>query len=401
MNPWLTIVGIGEDGWEGVSPIARRHVEQAQLLVGGERHLAMVPADDTPRIQWSSLMQETLDAVLEKRGSPVVVLATGDPMWYGVGATLCRRVPASEMRILPAPSAFSLVAARLGWPLADTECLTVHGRPLARLRACLAPDARLIVLTTDGTTPATLAALLVEAGYGGSEMSVFSRLQSDQEDMVRSSAAGWSNPTISDLNTIAVDCRADAGATVLARSPGLADDAYEHDGQLTKREIRAATLAALTPLPGQHLWDVGAGCGSIAIEWMRAASGALATAIERQSSRIALIENNALALGVPDLAVVEGEAPAALDGLAAPDAIFLGGGITDPSLAEDCWSALAVGGRLVANAVTFEGESRLFALAENTGGELVKFEISRAAEIGRFRTWEPMKPVTQLRAIKT
>ena len=214
-------------------------------------------------------------------------------------------------------------------------------------------------------------------------------------------AADWSNHTVSDLNTIAVDCRADPGLTLLSTSPGLADDAYEHDGQLTKREIRAATLAALTPLPGQYLWDVGAGCGSIAIEWMRCASGALATAIERQPSRIALIEGNALALGVPDLAVVEGEAPAALDGLAAPDAIFLGGGITDPSLAEDCWSALAVGGRLVANAVTFEGESRLFALAENTGGELVKFEISRAADIGRFRTWEPMKPVTQLRAIKT
>lgn len=401
MTPWLTIVGIGEDGWEGLSTLARRQVERAELLVGGERHLAMIPTSDVPRQVWARPIHETLDNIVEHRGSPVVVLATGDPMWFGVGATLCQRVSAAEVRVFPSPSAFSMVAARMGWPISETECLTVHGRNLDRVRAFIAPDVRLIILANDGGTAVKLSAILVEAGYSASEISVFSHLQGDDEAAIRSTAAEWAQESIPNLNTIAVHCHPDPGTRPLARTPGLPDDAFEHDGQLTKREIRAATMAALSPLPGQHLWDVGAGCGSIAIEWMRAQPRATASAIERDPARLTLIQGNAVSLGVPDLDVIEGSAPGALEALPPPNAIFLGGGLTEPDLAERCWSALSPGGRFVANAVTFEGEAELFSLAEMSGGELVKFEISRSSGIGRFNAWSPMKPVTQLRAIKS
>ncbi len=401
MSPWLSIVGLGEDGLEGVSPAARPLIAGAETLVGGERHLAMVPGDHpAERLTWESPLARTVDAILARRGTRVCVLATGDPMWYGIGVTLVRRVPAEERTIIPAPSAFSLACARLGWPLAEVEALTLHGRPLDLLRAYIAPGARLLLLANDGETPAQVAELLREAGYGESRITVLEHMGGPQENRIDGAASNWNMVAAADLNTVAVDCRAGANAKLYPRAPGLPDEAYENDGQLTKREMRATTLATLAPLPGQKLWDVGAGCGSVAIEWLRAARGTSAVAIERSSGRCAMIARNAAALGAPQLEIVTAQAPAALAGLAPPDAVFIGGGVTEPGLVEACWDALSSGGRLVANVVTVEGERVVDDWHEKVGGDLTRIAVSKAEPLGGFSGWRALAPVTQWNVTK-
>ncbi len=400
MSVWLNIVGLGEDGLEGLSPVARRLIDAAELLVGGERHLAKVPNGSARRLAWASPLLGTVDEILRHRGRPVVVLATGDPMWYGIGVTLAGAVPAEERWIIPGIAAFSLACARLGWPLAGVECLTLHGRSPALLNAAVAPGARLLLLSADGTTPMAVAKALTALGYGPSQLTVLEQMGGRDEHRRAARAAEWTVDRTLDLNTISVECIAGPGAVVRARVPGLPDDAFQHDGQLTKREVRAATLAALMPLPGQLLWDVGAGCGSVAIEWLRSGRQMQAAAIERAPARCAMIAANAAALGVPDLEIVEGEAPAALAGLASPDAVFIGGGLTTANLVEQCWSALRPGGRLVANAVTVEGEARLVALRGDLGGDLVRLAVSRAEPVGPYTGWRPLMPVTQLSIVK-
>jgi len=400
-KPWLSIVGIGEDGLAGLTAPARALVEDAEVFVGGERHLAMLPEDDRERLAWPSPLSALLDDIASRRGRRVCVLASGDPLWYGVGVSLLRRVPRNEIAILPGRSAFSLAAARIGWPLAEVDCLTLHGRPLSSLHPFVQPDARLLLLSEDASTPPAVARLLDERGYGASEMTVLEHLDGENERCIEGTAATWSANDIADLNTLAVRCVAGPDAVLLPRTPGLPDEAFRHDGQMTKREVRAATLAALAPVPGQLLWDVGAGCGSIAVEWMRAAPRARAVAVERKAERRAMIAENAESLGTPLLQIVAGEAPAALDGLAAPDAVFLGGGVSREGLLAACWNALKPGGRLVANAVTLEGEAALLAWQKERGGSLTRIAVSRAAPVGPFRGWRPMMPVTQYAAIKT
>ena len=401
MTPWLSIVGLGEDGLDGVSPVARRLIEGAETLVGGARHLALVPANHAAeRLTWASPLADTVAEIVARRGRRVCVLATGDPMWHGIGVTLAQRVPPAEMTIVPGVSAYSLACARLGWPLGEVETLTVHGRPLDLVRACLAPGARLVLLANDGDSPREVAALLREAGYGDSRIVVLERMGGAKERRIEGTAARWRARRAAEFNTIAVECRAGADARVYARAPGLPDDAYLNDGQLTKRAVRAATLAALTPLPGRLLWDVGAGCGSIAIEWLRAARGARAVAVERSPERCAFIASNAAALGVPQLEVVSGPAPAALADLEAPDAVFVGGGLAAPGLVEACWDALAAGGRLVANAVTVEGEAVLARWHERIGGEMTRLSVSRLEMIGAYHGWRPAMPVTQFAVTK-
>lgn len=401
MTPWLSIVGMGEDGLDGVSPAGRLLIEQAETLVGAARHLAMAPQDHpAERLQWSSPLDATIAEILARRGRRVCVLATGDPMWYGIGATLAGVIDGAEMTIIPAPSAFSLACARLAWPLAETACFTLHGRPLDLLRLHLAPGARLVMLATDGDSPARIAALLRDTGYGMSSITVLERMGGADERRIDGAADGWDAPPGAALNTVAVECRTGAdAAAVWSRAPGLPDTAYENDGQLTKRETRAATLAALMPLPGQRLWDVGAGCGSIAIEWLRAARGGAAIAIEREPARCAMIARNAACLGTPGLEIVDAAAPDALIGLASPDAVFIGGGVS-LGLIETCWNALTSGGRLAANAVTIEGEAALTEARTAFGGDLTRIAISRAEPLGDLSGWRALAPVTQWSVIK-
>jgi len=400
-KPWLSLVGIGEDGLAGLAPAARALVDDAELLVGGERHLAMLPEDGRERLAWPSPLSALLDEIEGRRGSRVCVLATGDPLWYGVGASLLQRIPRAEMAILPGRSAFTLAAARLGWPLAEVETLTLHGRPLALLQSFIQPGARLLALSEGAQTPAAVAALLTERGYGESLMTVLEHLDGAQERRVDGRAADWGANDLADLNTLAIDCVAGPDAKLLPRTPGLPDEAFRHDGQMTKREVRATTLAALAPVAGQLLWDVGAGCGSIAVEWLRAAPRSRALAIERKAERRAMIAENAESLGTPTLQIIAGEAPAALHGLEAPDAIFIGGGTSNDDLIAACWQALKPGGRLVANAVTLEGEQALLAWQKQQGGALTRIAISRAEPVGPFRGWRPAMPVTQYASIKT
>ncbi|HEX3501041.1 MAG TPA: precorrin-6y C5,15-methyltransferase (decarboxylating) subunit CbiE [Stellaceae bacterium] len=400
MTPWLAIIGIGDDGVAGLSAAASALLASAELVVGGARHLAMVPPGNETRLAWETSLADTIARIADWRGHRVVVLASGDPMCYGVGVTLARHFERAEMTVLPQPGAFSLAAARLAWPLAECETLTLHGRPLAHLALHLAPDQRILLLSADGETPSRIAALLRDTGWGPSEVTVLEHLGGARENIVSATAESWDERHCADLNTVALVCRGGPRARPLSRAGGLPDEVFINDGQLTKREIRAATIAALAPLPGQLLWDVGAGCGAIAIEWLRAAPRSRAIAIERASERCAFIANNAIALGVPDLRVVTGEAPEALADLPRPDAVFLGGGLGATDLLETLWDALAPGGHLVANAVTVGGEAHLLGWQARHGGTLIRLAISRAAPIGPHLGWRPLMPVTQLTALK-
>ena len=401
MTAWLSVVGMGEDGLDGLRPTARSLVEAAEVLVGGERLLEKVPAGPAERIPWGPDLEATIERLAALSGRRVTVLASGDPLHYGVGACLVRRFGPGEMTVEPAPGAFSLAAARMGWPLADVETLTVHGRPPETLNRHLAPRARLLILSRDGDTPSKVAALLRQRGYGPSTMTVLEHLGGPDEGRRDGEAATWNHPRARDLNTIALQCRLGEDASAWSRAPGLPDDAFEHDGVITKREVRAITLAALVPLPHQTLWDVGAGSGTVAIEWMRAERTARAVAVERNPARAATIALNAAKLGVPGLRIVEGEAPAALRGLEpAPDALFIGGGLDCDGLLDACWRALAPDGRLVANAVTLEAQQRLLAAHRTWSGDLVHIAVSRTAPLGGLTVMRPLTPVLQYAVVK-
>ena len=401
MSVWLNIIGVGEDGIEVLPRALQTLIEGAELIVGGERHLAMVPHARAEKKSWASPLSLTLDEIWSRRGKAVVVLATGDPMHFGIGVALLRRVPAEEMAVHPHISAFSLAAARMRWPLADTECLTIHGRPLDLLAGAVAPGRKLFLLSHDGSSPAEVAERLAELGYGASEVTVLEHMGGARERVYAGRADAWTHPRAADLNTLAVLCRAGDEARLLSLSSGLPDEAFQHDGQLTKREIRTATLSALRPLPGQLLWDIGAGCGSIAIEWLRVHRSLSAIAIESDPMRQGLIEANAAALGTPHLKLVEGTAPQAYEGLPEPDAIFIGGGLGDRGVVEGAWERLKPGGRLVANAVTAEGEVHLFALRGKLGGEMTRLSVARLAPVGELHGWKPLMPVTQYWVTKT
>lgn len=395
-SPWLTLLGVGDNGLDSLTPSARVLFEAAKTVIAPARVLEEIDIGEREVIPWTFGVAKTIELLLERRGEPITILATGDPMHFGIGATMMRHIGAGEMRVIPTPSAFSLAAARLGWAQQDVATISLHGRSVHALSAHLQPGNRIIALTSTGRTIGEAADILVERGFGGSKVAILEHMGGRREKIVEMAArdirAG--SAAFADFNTLAVECVADPDSACLPTVPGLPDDAFEHDGQLTKREIRAATLAHLAPMPGALLWDVGAGSGSVAIEWMRAARGAKAIAIEVDAERGERIAANAMTLGTPTLEIRHGEAPLALEGLDAPDAVFIGGGVTEVGLFETAWSALRSGGRLVANAVTVEGEARLFELRQHFGGELVRMQVSRAEPVGRFSGWKPMMPVT-------
>lgn len=398
---WLSIVGIGEDGIDGLSPIARRLIERAALVVGGARHLELASSlIRGERLAWPSPLHKAFDQIGARRGTSVVVLASGDPFNYGVGKQLVERFAVEEMLCVPQPSAFSLAAARLGWALQDVAQVSLHGRALEGIIRHLSPGARILALCWDGTTPARLAALLAARGMGRSRLTVLEAMGGPQERVRSAVADRFELTDINPLTTVAIEVVADRDAPVLALAPGLADDLFEHDGQLTKRDIRAVTLSALAPRPGELLWDVGLGAGSIAIEWLLRHPSLRAIGIEERQDRADRAMRNALTLGAPDLRIVVGAAPTALAALDAPDAVFIGGGISDDGVFEAAWSHLKSGGRLVANAVSLEGETRLSHLFRTNGGELVRLAVSHVVPVGGMHGWKPAMPVTQWRVQK-
>ncbi len=402
MNRWLSVVGLGEDGPDGLSPAARLLLESAEVLVGGARHLALLPEDGRKRLAWPSPMMDLLPEIAAHQDKRVCVLATGDPFCFGVGTALANEFGHDVMTVVPGASAFSLAAARLGWSLDRVETLSLHGRPLSLLQSFVQPDARLLILSENAATVQDVAKLLSARGFGGSEITVLEHMGGPKERVLTGRAdEDWQSDDLADFNSLAIECKAGSDAVFRSRTPGLPDDAFHHDGQMTKREVRAATLSALMPMPGQLLWDVGAGCGSISVEWMRAERQNRAVAIERNKERLAMIAANAEALGTPGLQVVAGEAPHALENLEQPDAIFIGGGATGEGLFDFCWNALKPGGRLVANAVTLESEQILITRHAELGGELSRIAVSRLGPVGPYHGWRPLMPVTQFSVIKT
>jgi len=400
MSAWLTIIGIGDDGVEGLTPSARTVLNAAKIVVGSQRILEVAELGDIETHRWTSPIEDMLKQIAAWRGRNVVVLATGDPMHYGVGATLTRFFPPGEMAILPAPSAFSLAAARLGWALQDVEMVSLHGRPASLIHQFLHPGAKIITLTAGGETIEEVAQILKARGFEDSKLTVLEHMGGPFERSVLLTACECGSQDFADFNTLAIECIAGQNAKLLPLVPGLPDDAFSHDGQLTKREVRAITLSALGPAPGALLWDVGAGCGSIAIEWMRAARGARAIAFEQNQSRIKRIAENSVALGTGGLEVVAGDVNETLQGHASPVAIFIGGAVTCNSVFDTCWQALAPGGRLVANAVTLEGEAALIAHHQAHGGELVRIDISHVENIGTRRAFNPRRAVIQWRVTR-
>jgi precorrin-6Y C5,15-methyltransferase (decarboxylating) len=400
---WLSIVGIGEDGIDGLSPVARRLVTDAELVIGGKRHLALADSlIKSRRLSWPSPIGDILPDIEKVRGRPVAVLASGDPFHYGVGDLLMRAVPADETLCLPQPSSFSLAAARLGWSLQDVTPVSLHGRALEGIVRHLQPGARILALSWDGETPGKLAALLQARGFGGSKMTVAERMGGPGERIRHAIAKDFDLGKIEPLNTIALEVVGPASAA-LSLAPGLDDSLFEQDGQLTKRDVRAVTLAALAPRQGELLWDVGLGAGSIAIEWLLRHPSLKAIGIEEGAERAARAARNAATLGTPDLEIVQGAAPAVLTGLPAPDAVFIGGGLGDAGLFDAVWTALKPGGRLVANAVSLGSEAKLIGLFQKHGGELTRLEIAKSGSAGRSGkvfVWRPAAPIIQWRVIK-
>ncbi len=396
--PWLHVVGIGEEGLVGLSPATRAVVEAAEVIVGGDRHHALSGTVTARRIAWPHPFDALIETLKSLRGQRVVVLATGDPLWFSVGARIGRAMPPHEIVYHPQLSAFQLAAVRMGWSLADVETLTVHGRPVEQMIAFIQPNQKLIILTTGAETPAQIAGFLTDRGFGASTLTVLANMGGPDEARFDATAEQWDH-IVPAFNTLCVDLVAAPDAALLPRVPGLPDALFQHDGTMTKQEVRAATLAKLMPMRGALLWDIGTGCGSVAIEWMRAAHYARAIGIEPRADRRAMAAANALNLGTPGLQLIEDTAPHGLDTLERPDAVFIGGGLSADVFAP-AWAALRPLGRLVANAVTLESEAQLMSLHAAYGGDLVKLQITRAEPVGPYEGWRPLMPVTQWSLVK-
>ena len=394
--PWLAVVGIGEDGRAGLSPAAAAALDAAEVVYGGRRHLALAAPLTGEGRPWPSPIAQAYPDILARRGRPTCLLATGDPFHFGIGAEIARWVPAAEIRAFPQPSAFSLAAARLGWSLPETACVTLHGRDLFGIVPYLQPRARILALSWDGSTPAAVAGLLSERGLGASRLTVLEAMGGPRERLRSDVAKDFALIDIDPLNTLAVEVAAGPDARIVPLSPGLDDRWFENDGQLTKAEIRAVTLAALRPRAGETLWDLGAGAGSVSIEWCLRHPTNRAVAVERREDRAERIGRNARALGVGARVEVRRAASCeALAALPAPQAVFVGGGVAEPGLLAAARAALPPGGRLVANAVTLEGEAALLAAHAEAGGRLRRLSIAHAAPVGGLTGWRPAMPVTQ------
>jgi len=402
MTAWISVIGISDKGLDGLAVDRANLIENADVLVGGERHLDLSSNHAGLRIDWSEGLGQAFDKIEMHKGKQVVVLASGDPLHFGIGAKLVKRFGAEVLRFFPSPGAFSLAAARVGWSIPDVQCLTVHGRPLEAVNLHLYPDAKMLLLSWDGRTPQALATLLVSKGFGDSRITVLEHMEGDKEKRFDGIASNWSPDQSADLNTIALECIAGPDAVFWPRLAGLPEAAYIHDGKITKREVRAATLAALAPMPSETLWDVGAGSGAVGIEWMRSDVSLRTIAFEIDETKQSVIQTNAKNLGVPGLKVVVGdfmEKHAAVT--TKPDAIFVGGGVSKREVLETCWDHLNRGGRLVANGVTVEAHRTLMDFQSRHGGEMVRISVARSGPVGPMTAMRPLMDVLQLKAHKT
>ena len=396
---WLTVIGIGEDGVDGLSSKALQELEQAEIIVGGQRHHELSPNINAQRINWPSPFDALIDEIRSHKGKKIVILVTGDPLWYSVGARILKAIPSDEVTFYPQLSAFQWASARMGWSLADVETVTVHGRADSQILPHVAPGVRMLVLTQNSNTPEALAEMLCDRGFGASRLTVLAALGGDREQRFDGIADSWQHE-VPDFHTMAIECVAGENAQWYPRAGGLPDSTFVSDGQITKQDVRATTISKLAPYPDAVLWDIGAGCGSVSVEWMRGSRGAIAVAIEQKAERVAMIRQNTVQLGAEKMIIVEGRAPDDLKGLPQPDAVFIGGGLNTEGIFEAAWSALRPGGRLVANVVTLESEALLSELQTKHGGELVRLSVQKAESVGPYRGWRAAMPVTQWYVVK-
>ena len=390
-DPWLTIVGMGEDGPDGLPAASLRALAEAEAIMGPSRHLALLPDVTAERVEWPVPFAEGLLRLQGMRGRRVVVLASGDPFWFGAGSVIARAFDPEEWRALPGVSCFSLAASRLGWPVEETACLALHAAPLTRLVPHLHPGARLLVTLRDGASAGDLARWLASQGFGTSRVHLLEALGGPRQRVRSVTAAEGAPPDVAHPVMAAIEVAGGAGLPLV---PGRPDASFANDGQITKAPVRALTLAALSPRPGETLWDIGAGSGSVALEWLLAHASLKAVAVEARTDRAARIRENALALGQDRLTVVEGRAPEALAGLPEPQAVFAGGGL-DAALLDHLTGRLGPGTRLVANAVTLETEALVTQAQARLGGSLLRIELSEAQPLGRFRGWKAAYPLVQ------
>ncbi|MCB9944160.1 MAG: precorrin-6y C5,15-methyltransferase (decarboxylating) subunit CbiE [Geminicoccaceae bacterium] len=392
-TPWLDIIGIGESGVDSLSPAARTLLENAEVILGGDRHHDLSPDIRAERLSWPSPFDAMIETIRGFRGRRAVILVTGDPLWFSVGARIVRALGPEAITFHPQLSAFQYAACRMGWSLADLDTLTLHGRPVEHIIPCLQPGARIIALTRDHTTPGLVAGLLTERGFGRSRMTALAHLGGSDERRFDGPACDFAHD-VPDFHVLAIECRLDEGRRWFPRHGGLPDEAFAHDGRMTKRELRAIALAKLAPRRGALLWDIGCGCGSVAIEWMRGAPDARAIGLEPRADRRALAARNALALGTPRLDLRDSHAPDGLEDLPAPDSVFIGGGL-GPATIDHALRVLKPHGRLVAHAVTLESEAILLDFHSRSGGELMRLSVARAEPVGSMHGWRPLMPVTQ------
>ena len=393
---WLSLIGVGEEGVQGLTEQAVALIKKADIVFGGQRHLELLKSllmkETKP---WSTPFDVMMKDVLAEKHRNVCILASGDPFFYGVGTTLCRLIDVHEMTVIPVPSSFSLAASRLGWALQHIDTVSLHGRPVQFLRPLLFDRRKILALTSGEKGPSEIAEYLTKYGFGSSKMIILEALGGSRERIQEVQARHFNFDGLDTLNLVGLELKVDADAPVLSCGTGLDDDLFEHDGQITKRSIRTLTLSSLAPKKGELLWDIGAGTGSVSIEWMLCHPSMQAVAIEHNPKKVERIKRNAFSLGVPNLEVVQGTAPEVLAELPKPDAIFIGGGGTSPGVLDYALNSLPVNGRLVVNAVTLEMEALLLRLYKQYGGELYRFEISMPSSAGTMEIWKPAYPITQ------
>jgi len=390
--PWLTIIGLGEDGPDGLTRASLKAIGRAEIVMGARRHLSLLPDLAARTIEWPTPFAEGIPILLDLRGRNVVLLASGDPFWFGAGTSVTKHLEPYEWVAYPVPSAFSLAASSLGWPLESTLCLGLHASPLTRLRPHLFPGVRCIILLRDGAAVKELALWLSDMGFGESAMHVMESLGGPNERVRRVTAGSFGMAGVA--HPVAAGLEIAGDGDILPLTGGLPDSLFDHDGQITKRPMRALTLSALEPCPGELLWDIGGGSGSVGIEWLLSHPSTQAIAVEANSNRAARIRENARHLGVDRLQVVEACAPEGLVSLPAPDAVFIGGGLSETLLSE-LWPILPEGTRIAANAVTLESEALLTRWQGLKGGSLIRIELSGADALGSRRGWKAARPVVQ------
>ena len=398
MSAWLHVIGIGEDGIKSLSPCVQDILENAEIIIGGKRHHKISDSLTAKRLSWPSPFDALIKEIISFKGRKIVILVTGDPLWFSIGARLNRVFKNDEITFHPQLSAFQLMAVRMGWSLADTETLTAHGRPVEQLLSFFQPYQKMIVLTSGSETPNEVAKLLIERGFEKSEMTVFANMDGEKEERFDAIASEWKH-NVPDFNTLAVKFICGPNSKISSKSSVLDDSEFINDGNITKKEVRAITISKLMPMRRALLWDIGLGCGSVSIEWMRSSYDCKAIGIEPKKERREMALKNANTLGAPRLEILDGSAPEALENLPRPDAIFIGGGFSLQTF-EICWQKLKPFGRIVINAITLETEGELLRLKALYGGELSKISIQKTESIGTRKGWRPYMPVTQWSIIK-